>query len=232
MLFILGLLMLPSVLATDGKVKVTRINDRIILMELSSPKSMSIKDAQAALLGTALDACKGLSPSFGKYKFNFQVPLSSSDGPPPEPFLFAQEIECAGHEAAGISQHRTEISDSEKARIGSMVQSITDRYFAQAESGNFEASYEMLSDYMQSISPRSSWVAKSRDFHGKAGAKISGGVSRVTVYVDPPDAPSLGIYVAADYEIHYERVPLHCGYVVWFRGADGSFRLSREESGY
>jgi hypothetical protein len=38
--------------------------------------------------------------------------------------------------------------------------------------------------------------------------------------------------VAADFSNAYRNVPIHCGYLMWFRPIDGEFRIIREESGH
>ena len=55
-------------------------------------------------------------------------------------------------------------------------------------------------------------------------------VWNVTVYVDPPNAPEPGIYVAADFEAAYENSVV-CGYLVWHDGPDEAFRIMRQDSG-
>jgi hypothetical protein len=193
---------------------------------------MSIEDAQAALLGTALGACEGREPRYGKYKFETTERLTSQGATEPEAFMFAQEVECVDGSDAPRAIRRTEISEADRQKAGTLVHSMSSQYFAQLEAGDFAASYAMLSENMQSMSPLDSWIAENREFHNKAGRKIDGGVFRITVYVDPPDSPGPGIYIAADYEIRYEHVPFRCGYIVWFQGADSAYRLIRQESGY
>jgi hypothetical protein len=106
-----------------------------------------------------------------------------------------------------------------------------DTYFANLENGKYSESYSMLSEARQSDEPRSSWIASARDFRAQAGDRLGGGVTDVTVYIDPPGAPLPGVYVAADYEIKYERVPFRCGYIVWFQNENGLFEAISEETG-
>ena len=55
---------------------------------------------------------------------------------------------------------------------------------------------------------------------------------KITWYKDPPSAPEPGIYAAADFSGQFENDPIYCGYLAWHRGADGQYRIIREEENF
>lgn len=76
------------------------------------------------------------------------------------------------------------------------------------------------------------WKSEKLSFQGIAGEPVEISVRKITVYDNPADAPEPGLYVAADYSNEYRGVPIHCGYLMWYRPDGGEFRITREESGY
>jgi hypothetical protein len=57
-------------------------------------------------------------------------------------------------------------------------------------------------------------------------------VLKITWYKDPPPAPEPGIYAAIDFSGQFENDPIYCGYLAWHRGADGNYRIIREEENF
>lgn len=55
---------------------------------------------------------------------------------------------------------------------------------------------------------------------------------KITVYNNPAEAPEPGLYIAADFNNVFENIPIHCGYLMWFRPIGGTFTITREETGY
>jgi len=82
------------------------------------------------------------------------------------------------------------------------------------------------------FSTAESWKVDKQSFRSEVGARVSITIARLTVYENPPNAPGPGIYIAADFNNQYELAPIHCGYLMWFRGEDGEFRIVREETGH
>jgi hypothetical protein len=65
-------------------------------------------------------------------------------------------------------------------------------------------------------------------FNANAGKPQGRFLRKVTWYKDTPQAGP-GLYVAVDYSSKFERLALHCGYVVWHEQPEGSFLQVREE---
>jgi hypothetical protein len=61
-------------------------------------------------------------------------------------------------------------------------------------------------------------------------------INRTSIFLavvkDPPSAPEPGIYAAADFSGRFENDPIYCGYLAWHRGADGNYRIIREEENF
>lgn len=53
---------------------------------------------------------------------------------------------------------------------------------------------------------------------------------RISVYVDPPNAPKKGVYAAVDFSGRFENLTLYCGYIVLYKHqADHEYRAIRLE---
>ncbi len=121
------------------------------------------------------------------------------------------------------------LTDAERVAMEDEIRGKTLAYFAGLDAGgDARASYAMLSEYLRSKT-FSAW--RQEQASAEMGGVTERRVWRVTVYVDPPEAPTPGIYVAADYQATYERVLFECGYLMWQERSDGSFHVIRREGG-
>lgn len=105
----------------------------------------------------------------------------------------------------------------------------TEAYFAAKDRGDADASYKRLAPSVQAYLPPDLWKANLAKFNAEAGKPGGREIARLTWYDNPPEAREPGLYVAADFTGRYSRVALMCGYVMWHRESDGSFRIVREE---
>jgi hypothetical protein len=90
----------------------------------------------------------------------------------------------------------------------------------------------MFDNGMKEATHFDSWVLNARSQSTKAGHVFERRVLTITWYKDPPSAPEPGIYVAADFSGQFENDPIYCGYLAWHRGADGIYRIIREEQNF
>ncbi|MEO7178273.1 MAG: DUF4019 domain-containing protein [Allosphingosinicella sp.] len=111
------------------------------------------------------------------------------------------------------------------------VLDLTARYFAARDSGRYRDAWNLLTPTMQEMTPLPQWQAAQAHFNDRA----SGGLGRepvaVTWYDNPPDADVAGIFAAVDFVGKADKLAIICGYLVWLRQPDGSWRLTREEEG-
>jgi hypothetical protein len=126
----------------------------------------------------------------------------------------------------------TPLGETDKAAIERSVRNLTEEYFRGIDDLEFASSYAKLAPVMQKMKLYDDWRSGMEDFRSMSGALQEANVWRITVYVDPPNAPGPGVYVAADFENEYEKVPFQCGYLIWFEGPAGVFQVIREETGH
>jgi Protein of unknown function (DUF4019) len=196
---------------------------------LKSSNVLSIEDAQKAIYLSAAEACKPLFPKYEKYTFSADEPLSSDSIPLKTSFEFHQRITCAEQQEIDSKPEKIQVSESERKNIEAQAEKKTNEYFNALDSGNLKDAYAMLSVEMKASS-YSEWSARQNEFKKSAGKKVNGGPWKVTAYINPPDAPIAGIYIAVDYEFNYEHTPFRCGYVVWLKQKE-SYVLIREDFG-
>lgn len=109
------------------------------------------------------------------------------------------------------------------------VERISREYFALKDSGKLEQAYALISPRQKQYLTQSSFISMGKAFNEKAGAPQGRNLTKVTWYKDTPQAGP-GLYVAVDYSSKFDKLALHCGYVVWQEQPDGGFLQVREES--
>ena len=110
---------------------------------------------------------------------------------------------------------------------------LSEVYFKNILTGEYEMAYAATADSLRVYIPKSKFISNKKAFRAAAIEPIKIRISRVTVYQNPANAPKPGTYVAADYNNEFSGLPIHCGYLVWFKANnDDIFRIVREESGH
>jgi len=104
------------------------------------------------------------------------------------------------------------------------VERQTYRYLSSKAAGEYTAAYAMFSDSMKGATHFDTWQTQTQSFKAKAGRLLIRHVRKITWYKDPPSAPLPGIYVAVDYSSEFDHVPIHCGYVAWYRRPNGDYQ--------
>lgn len=111
------------------------------------------------------------------------------------------------------------------------IQRSSERYLGHLDRGEYAEAHAMYSEEMRALAPFDEW----RD-HGRASRAAWGALERrdranITWYLDPPNAPRPGLYVAVDYVSRYAGLAQHTEYLIWYRaGAGSGFELTRHET--
>ena len=213
--------------AAEPTIQVDRQSEDSYRLTLTVDQAIGVGEGQRALRPKAMELCGDLTPQFGKYRFSSKESL---DKPvPDESFVLVQDITCGGG-AEQVSKPSRPLSDEQRLAVEQEMRRRTKSYFTALAGENLGEAHAMLSEYMKSTATFDEWVEEQQQ-HQKALGELSEiAVWRVTVYVDPPNAPEPGIYVATDFEANYKG-SLVCGYIMWYGRSAESFRVMREETG-
>ena len=111
------------------------------------------------------------------------------------------------------------------------VLDLTSRYFAARDSGRYRDAWNLLTHSMQEMESLAEYQARQIDFKARAGGSPRRKPVGLTWYDNPPNAPAGGIFAAVDFVGESGKLELLCGYLMWLRQPDGSWRLTREEEG-
>ena len=113
------------------------------------------------------------------------------------------------------------------------VKDLTEKYFKNISEGNLGLAYRSLSPELRANLAEERSKEQKSVFAQTAGDIVRLHISKLTVYDNPQNAPKPGIYIATDYYNKYAGVPIHCGYLVWFKGdAQKEYLITREETGF
>ena len=213
--------------AADSTIQVDRQSQDTYRLTLTVDRAIGVGEAQQALRPTALELCGDLAPQFGKYRFSTRESL---DKPvKDESFVLVQDITCGGG-TEQVGQPTRPLSDEQRLAIEQEMRRRTKSYFNALAGENLGEAHAMLSDFMKSTATFDEWAEEQQQHQKTLGELGEIDVWQVTVYVDPPNAPAPGIYVATDFEANYKS-SLVCGYVMWYGQSAESFRVMREETG-
>lgn len=215
----------------DDAVTVEEVASGQFELTLISNTVLEISSAQARLIPVAQALCADKYPEFGHYEFESSEQSPGSDGS--ANFKIVQQVACVGAiPSREVGDRESFISGlNEEHAVVARVQSLSDSYFADIYSSNYERAYALLSVEMQSYRTFDEWTALMDKIRTDGGPVSAINVHTITIYDNPPNAPEPGLYVAADYQNSLEKAPYHCGFLLWFRGQSGEFRITREETG-
>jgi hypothetical protein len=218
--------------AAASDITVKDIGSNQFELTLHTSTTVNIFEAQRELMPTAKKTCADMEMHFGHYAFETNEPLA---GPASKPktLTLTQEIRCGSADLPTIPQ-TTSAPDGWKpsASDQSEVESQTYRYYGFKDAGDYAAAYGMFDAGMKESAHFDSWASNARSQNTKAGHVLKRQVLKITWYKDPPSAPEPGIYAAADFSGQFENDPIYCGYLAWHRGADGKYRIIREEENF
>lgn len=199
---------------------------------LVNPTPLSEQEAMSAIAQVAAAVCKDLKPVLGKYRFESQEAIEKKENAgPPDSFRFTQEVVCVPGSTTPASAPRAPLLTPEESRKAQDdIRLSTEAYFRSIVEGRVDEAFDLMSDATTGGN-EADWKRKALEFRETAGKPVQISIVKVTVYDNPPEAPEPGLYVAADFNNVFENVPIHCGYLMWFRPIGGEFRISRTEIG-
>lgn len=122
-------------------------------------------------------------------------------------------------------------SAAESRAVQEDIRKLTESHFRLLTTGQFDAALAQV-DPSGMGGDAAGWVKSEQSFQSISGAPVSMTILKVTVYDNPQGAPRPGLYVAADFRNAYANVPFQCGYLMWFREPNGTFRITRQEKGH
>jgi hypothetical protein len=215
----------------DSDIVVKDIGDNQFELTLHTSTTINIFDAQGELAPTAKKTCGAKEMHFGHYAFAINQPLS---GPASKAatLTLTQTVRC-GSQSPPTSPQTTSAPDgwTPSGSDQSQIESQTYGYYGAKDAGDFKVAYAMFDLRMKEATHFDSWASNARSQNTKAGHILNRRVIKITWYKDPPSAPEPGIY-AADFSGQFENDPIYCGYLAWHRGADGKYRIIREEENF
>lgn len=220
---------------TKSDIQIQKLGDGWYRLVLKSFRSSSVDAGQQELLPTAKETCPEKSVRYGKYEFETSEPVSPTVEK--RPLLLKQEIHCVDTvDDPGIPSPAATAPappqwnpSPEQERL---IERLTYAYFSAKDTLNYREAYSLLSATQQATMPFERWRSMIETFNSKAGNIRSRRIKKITWYKDPPQAPSPGVYAAADFVSEFTNIEIHCGYVVWHQQQDGLFRLVREEENF
>lgn len=193
-----------------------------------------VAHGQAAAQPMAEQLCAGRQVTWGRYTFESQEAVEGDKSPS---LLLRQQVRCgppppeAPGSASAPSPAASAASRSPLLRDGKLIERLTLQYLQAKDAGRHDQTYALLDPVMKRDNPPSRWAAVTSQGRPDTGALQERTIRKISWYDNPPSAPP-GLYVAADFESRFEKLALHCGFVVWHRQPDGSFLVLREESNH
>lgn len=199
---------------------------------LTNPIPLSEDEARAEIGKAAASTCKGLTVVPGKWKYESKEAIGSGDLRTGDTFRFVLEVSCAPNAQTKNGERRPVLQHEEEARrVQTEVKLKSEAYFQLIASKRVDEALTHVSIARMGLD-KAKWKNDKLSFQEMAGEPLEISIRKITIYDNPPGAPEPGLYVAADYSNVYREVPIHCGYLLWFRPTSGEFRITREETGY
>lgn len=205
-----------------------RIGEKRYRIVLTAP-GLTLEQGQLMAADEAKRLCGGGPVTLGRFGWRSDERLDSSASTRiPVALSLEQEADCAA--AAPPAVPRPTGWKPAPADIEAIMD-LTARYFEARDSGRYRDAWNLLTPSMQEMSPLTEWQAARKNFNDRAGGGLRRGPVKVTWYDNPPNAPLGGIFAAVDFVGKAEKLQIICGYLMWLRQPDGSWRITREEEG-
>lgn len=192
------------------------------------PAAIDLAGVQSILRPAADQVCEGRAWQWGPHRFESNTRLGPGE-PQAGEQTFTQQVDCGAAttpDLTAVAAPDTPATADDERR----VKETTLAYLLAKDTGDFAKARSMQTEEAKSSMPPD-WSESRAAFNQQAGQPAERRVVRLTWYDNPQGAPRKGRYVAADYRGDYRRAGFYCGYAMWYREADGSYRLVREEEG-
>jgi len=231
-IFFILILAFSSSFISANEISVQKIDENNYVLSLSNNEVLSIRVAQSHIIEKAKILCGKKFPVLGKYSFKGTEAIEAKEKNNTK-FEFIQNVKCTAKQDNKEIVSESKIkSRSQKQEIEEDIRKMSIKYLNNLVSGNFDEAYFNVAESLRAFSPKSTWMSKKRNFTSQVGKTIKINISKVSIYDNPANAPRPGIYVAADYYNEFANAPIHCGYLMWFKGDGNFFQIIREESGF
>lgn len=220
--------------AVAAEVSVSQVQPGKYEFVLTNPTALSEREAMAHIAKAAASTCKGDMPVLGRYRYEAKETIGSGDRLSSEPntFRFVQEVSCASGAQVQTGERRPTLQNEEDSRrVQNEVKLKSEAYFQLIASKRIDEAFAQVAVARMDLN-EAKWKSDKLSFQAIAGEPLEISLRKITVYDNPAEAPEPGLYVAADYSNVYRNVPIHCGYLMWFRPVGGEFLITREETGY
>ena len=217
---------------TNSDITIKDVGNNQYELTLQTTTIVNILDAQVELRPAAKRTCGDREVHFGHYAFTASQPLSGPSSKATT-LTLTQIVRCGSEASPSIPQTTSAPDEWKPSKSDqSEIETQTYRYYGAKDAGKYADAYAMFDQGMKEATHFDSWAANAQSQNAKAGHVINRRIIKITWYKDPPSAPEPGIYAAADFSGRFENDPIYCGYLAWHRGADGSYRIIREEENY
>lgn len=228
---LLATLVTPAVMAAGSiEVRTRPLGPDQYELALELPATVDPQQAASMLYPVAEQLCAGRPVQLGRYRFESFAPLATgadAGAGTGATQTFIQQLACGS--STGVVHVTRAPKTPPTAEDEQTIRTGTLRYLDAKDRGDFDAAHALLGGELVAIFANPSAREPRAAFNAQAGLPQRREVVRLTWYDDPAGAPQPGRYVAADYRGDYAHAGFYCGYVVWLRQADGSFRIIREE---
>lgn len=186
---------------------------------------------QVAAAGAAL--CKPQVAAPGAFRFESTEPVATGEAAGgPRTFQYRQEVTCVARAPAPPPQRPPALTPEQARAIEAQVRASTEAHFRLLAANRLDEAFAQVDARLMG-QDELAWKRARQSFQALAGAPVQLSIAKITVYDNPAEAREPGLYVAADYVNEYRNVPVHCGYLIWFRPpGGGDFRVTREETGH
>jgi hypothetical protein len=222
----------PAIAGTPNEVQVRELGHGRYQLSVTLGETVDPSRGQAALVPKALELCGPLRPEFGHYRFEGNEPLAGTGNAKKRSLQYTQDIECKDPSIPdAVSVVPPAPATPPAAEDEADIRERALAYLEAKDTGAFDHAFAMLGPTMTGYMTPESWRKPRAAFNAAAGGDAAREVIRVTWYDNPPNAPTPGRYVAADYRASYASKAFYCGYVVWLRQEDGGYLIVREEEG-
>jgi hypothetical protein len=201
---------------------------------LSNTGTLDEGEARAYISRVAASVCNGRTPVLGRYRFEAMEPVESGmRGREPGSYRFTQEVTCSVSAPPSSDARQPTLGSPEGTQaIQAEIGKKSEAYFRLLAAKQFEEAFAEASGPALGAD-QAKWKQDNQAFQAIAGEPVTISIVKITVYDNPAEAPEPGLYVAADFSNTYANVPIHCGYLVWYRPVGGrEFKITRLETGY
>lgn len=175
----------------------------------------------AEIARRAADLCAGKDIDWGKFGSLAKLEKNPSSQPPTISGYF-QEFRCVAAEKLAYAAVPGDWKPS--AADEADVRRVFETYYVRRDAGQFESAAAMFEPGVQDTPS----AEDQREFNRKLG-RGSRRITGVTWYVNRPDAPRPGVYVALDFMGDYPQLHVYCGYLMLYRQGPGRYAITREE---